>query len=555
MIDQDAADTAPVTQRTDWASYLGRLVGGRYRIVRFIAGGGMGRVYEALDTRLAEKVVALKVLVQHLFAEDERAFEMLLQRFEQEARLSALLGRHPCIIQVTDYGIEDSRPYLAMEYLGKAPEGRSLTQLIEQEGALAPERVVALAAQICDGLAYAHNLRVQVEGQTIRGVIHRDVKPNNIFVLQRGELGETIKILDFGIAKAVSDASIALGTNTGFVGTPKYAAPEQLRGDPPDARSDIYSLGVVLYQMLTGRLPLQPKTDSFPGWYQYHNYEQPIGFEGTAVPTALAAVVLSCLAKKPEERPQTMQELAQRLQVALNTPDPLPRRPVLGWFAAASLVALLVAAGTGLIWQQHDPTKPSPVAATAPVLQTPPPKRPSSPPTRRARPTAAGPTPAAQPPRRSTSEPAASPSVAKRQPAATKPPPARLPVLSEPPPAPSPPVVRQVPEPLPRLYAVALGTGSTARNEIRGETNTFAPDTPEIYCVWKANVRTSTELRIVWVADETGEKLAEDGMPLSGAMSGTFNLSKPEDGWTAGRYHLELYLGEVLAQSVPFTVR
>ncbi|UFP93285.1 serine/threonine-protein kinase [Gloeobacter morelensis] len=309
---------------------IGALIDGRYRLTRYIDGGGMGKVYEAVDTCLGDKPVAVKLLQQN-FNVDDQLFEQLRRRFEQEAQLCALLGGQHGIIAVSDYGLDGPQPYLVMEYLGAAPRGRSLKELVSTEGPLSPERTVRLAVQICESLQYAHGVRTHLGGRQITGVVHRDIKPSNIFVIDRALVGETTKVLDFGIAKAVSDVTIAMGTNMGFVGTCDYASPEQLRGEELDARSDIYSLGIVLYQMLTGQLPLQPKTHSFAGWYQAHNHESPVPLPrlagGQAIPPRVAAVVMACLEKEPARRPTSMQELSQRLQDGLFKTAPEPVAP------------------------------------------------------------------------------------------------------------------------------------------------------------------------------------------------------------------------------------
>lgn len=295
----------------------GKLIGQRYQLVQSISAGGMGQVFKATDTRLFNRPVAVKLLHQNL-AGDEKTQRQLRKRFGQEIRISTLLGEHPFIVKVLDYGLENNHPYLVMEYL----TGHSLGELMLKYKPMPPNRVVNIARQVCAGLYYAHSLETNQDGHAIKGVIHRDIKPSNIFAIKDETLGETIKILDFGIAKLLSDVSIALGTQTtGFLGTVRYASPEQVRGEELDARSDIYSFGVVLYRMLTGQQPLRPKTDSFPGWYDAHNHQPPQPFDRSAlpydIPVELEQVVLSCLAKDPDQRPQDMKILSAQLEGSL----------------------------------------------------------------------------------------------------------------------------------------------------------------------------------------------------------------------------------------------
>lgn len=288
---------------------LGTLIGNRYQLTRSLEAGGMGQVFEAEDINLFNRRVAIKLLHQNLIGS-----EQLRRRFQAEARISALLGEHPLIVRVTDYGLHYDQPYIVMEFLGAAPiVGEPLNKLLSREGRLEVKRAVSLGKKMCSALEFAHSFESQQADFSIRGVIHRDIKPSNIFILRDKTMGETIKLLDFGIAKTISDVNMAMGTHMGFIGTPGYASPEQLRGEPLDYRSDIYSLGIVLYEMLSGEQPLVPKTESFPGWYEAQNFQVPKPLNSLLVPGEVAAVVMSCLEKDPERRPPSMAALKEQL--------------------------------------------------------------------------------------------------------------------------------------------------------------------------------------------------------------------------------------------------
>ncbi len=291
---------------------LGQTISDRYRLKRTLSTGGMGQVFEATDTHLFDRRVAIKILHQNLSGTD-----LLRRRFHTEARICALLGEHPLIVRVTDYGIHNDQPYIVMEFLGAPPfVGQPLNRILKQ-GPLTLRRVVRLGRQICSAMQYAHSFSADQPNFRINGVIHRDIKPSNIFVLRDRTMGETTKILDFGIAKTLSDVTMALGTHMGFIGTPAYASPEQIRGEPLDFRADVYSLGVVLYEMLSGDLPLVPKTDSFPGWYEAQNFQAPKPLDQSTIAPAIIDVVMSCLAKERDQRPSSMGELRENLKVAL----------------------------------------------------------------------------------------------------------------------------------------------------------------------------------------------------------------------------------------------
>ncbi len=295
-----------------------RILGGRYQLIQEIGGGGMGSVFRALDLHNNRQEVAVKILYAPMLLSRGDAQTDLRRRFAEEIRVSTLLGQHPRIVKVLDHGQEGEQAYLVMEYL----KGQDLGKRIREKGALPVRQAIRLALQACEGLHFAHTFQAKVEGREIRGVIHRDIKPSNLFIeqiFQNGKLIPQLKILDFGVAKTLADRTLSLGTQKGggFIGTARYASPEQVRGKSLDARSDIYSLGVVLYEMLTGSMPFQLETDSLHSWIHAHCYESPLEINPETtpqpIPPALATVVMDCLKKNPDERPQTMQELGERL--------------------------------------------------------------------------------------------------------------------------------------------------------------------------------------------------------------------------------------------------
>ena len=274
---------------------------GSYEVVAPIGAGGMGEVYRAVDTKLG-RPVALKVLPARFAADADR-----LHRFEQEARTTGLLN-HPNILTVHDVGHAEGHPYLVSELL----EGESLRERL-QRGPLGAERVVGLAAQAARGLAAAH----------ARGVVHRDFKPDNIFITRDGR----VKILDFGIAKLVQSEgqgldqlTTAAGTAAGaVVGTAAYMSPEQVAGRVVDARSDLFSFGVVLYEMLTGRRPFSGNSPIETMTAVLHDDPAPLFSSDRNIPPALARVVTRCLEKAPDERFQSAHDLAFALDATVST--------------------------------------------------------------------------------------------------------------------------------------------------------------------------------------------------------------------------------------------
>jgi len=269
--------TAPAPQRL-----------GRYRIVSEIGRGAMGVVYRGEDSML-ERAVAVKTVLMTFATEDHEGY---LARFRQEARAMGALN-HPAIISVYDYGNEGDVAYMAMELL----EGRELRDVLSQSR-LPLARALEIAATVAEGLAFAH----------ARGVVHRDIKPGNIMVLEDGRA----KIMDFGIARVrASDVKTQAGM---MMGSPKYMSPEQILGEPADHRSDIFSLGVVLYEMLAGAPPFAGN-DIPQLMYQVCNARiGPTSRLNPEVPEMLDMVVGKALEKAPEARYQDVGELAADLR-------------------------------------------------------------------------------------------------------------------------------------------------------------------------------------------------------------------------------------------------
>ena len=253
---------------------LETLVDNRYLVRSRIARGGMSTVYLATDTRL-DRDVALKVLYPHLAA--DRGF---LDRFEREAKSAARLS-HPHVVGVLDQGVTESLSYLVMEYV----PGRTLRDVLNERHRLTPRLALAMMDAVVDGLAAAHEA----------GLVHRDVKPENVLLASSG----AIKIADFGLARAVTTS-----TNTGtLVGTVAYLAPELVTGAGADARSDIYSAGIMLYEMLTGS---QPFTGEVPIQVAFAHVHSSVPAPSAACPGLaedLDELVLWCTSQDPEDRP------------------------------------------------------------------------------------------------------------------------------------------------------------------------------------------------------------------------------------------------------------
>jgi len=291
--------------------HIGQVLAGKYKVEALIGEGGMGKVFRARQTVL-DKPVVLKVLRSSLLS-DERT----VARFQREAKAASRLN-HPNSISILDFG-QDTRSgalYIAMEYVN----GKDLHQVLSREWPLPESRVIKLVLQVLSALADAHGA----------GVIHRDLKPENIMVEnRRGE--DLVKVLDFGIAK-IQDAAGEEGpalTRAGFVcGTPEYMSPEQARGGPIDSRSDLYAVGVILYQLTTGVLPFE--SDSAVGFATKHLTAEPPPPSrrrpDARISPGLERIVLKALAKDPNDRPQTADAFRAEL-TALSEPRGRPHVP------------------------------------------------------------------------------------------------------------------------------------------------------------------------------------------------------------------------------------
>lgn len=286
---------------------LGMVIDSRYEVLSVLGEGGMGIVYRVRHKTL-ERPLALKALRRDLAKDDD-----LPIRFIQEAKAAAAV-EHPNVVQITDFGaLPTGQPYFVMELL----EGEGLSSLIRNQGTLAPTRAIGVAIQVAEALSAAH----------AAGVVHRDLKPDNVNVRRVGH-HDIVKVLDFGLAKLAGASRL---TRAGMVfGTPHYMSPEQAAGEPSDHRVDIYALGVMLFEMLTGRLPFE--AESFTGVLAMHMYmEPPSPSSIVGVPLGgVEDIVKKCMAKKPSDRYATMLDLLSELDRAgalLSVPpEPSSRR-------------------------------------------------------------------------------------------------------------------------------------------------------------------------------------------------------------------------------------
>lgn len=280
---------------------IGRVINDRFKILALLARGGMGKVYKAEQAPLG-RICALKVLNPNYNGEHDPEFH---KRFFLEASTSSKL-RHPNTVTIFDYGSTDDGIYfMAMELL----EGRTLHRVLRETGPLEPARALRIIRQVCRSLREAHSL----------GVIHRDLKPANIFLVRTEDDEDFVKVLDFGLVKQLDEGGGDHLTQTGlFMGSPKYMAPEQIRGEKVSAATDVYALGVVLYEMLCGKVPFDKGnsvntlmahvSEPVPPLHQMNPSVQ--------IPPAIAEFTYRCLAKRAEERFQSMDAVLDGLKLA-----------------------------------------------------------------------------------------------------------------------------------------------------------------------------------------------------------------------------------------------
>lgn len=325
---------------------IGTILGNRYEILEQLGGGGMAIVYKSRDTILS-RMVTIKLLRPEYTSDED-----FVRRFRREAQSVAILS-NPNIVSIHDVGREDNIHYLVMEYV----DGEDLRSVIKREGPLDLATSVKIARQICDALEHAHE----------NNIVHRDVKSHNILITKSG----LAKLTDFGIAREASATTVT--TSDTIIGSVHYLSPEQAKGELPDKRSDIYSLGVVLYEMLSGSLPFTGDNPISIALKHLQDNPDPLGKKNPSIPDTLEWVVMKALNKDPEKRFQSAREMFYKLEEALLTDDsdvtrvislgeedlrawkpsvtssankrPLRRLTPAGWALIISLFFFLVAAG------------------------------------------------------------------------------------------------------------------------------------------------------------------------------------------------------------------
>ncbi len=317
-----------------------RVLNDRYEIHRRLARGGMAQVYLARDRSL-DRPVAVKELVPEFAADPS-----FVERFRREAQAAANLS-HPNIVGVYDWGAQDGTYFIVMEYI----DGPSLSRVLRADGPLHPRRAAEIASEVAAGLGFAHS----------RGVVHRDVKPGNVLLTRTGQA----KVTDFGIARALSSPDEDLTQAGSVMGTATYFSPEQAQGLPVDPRSDLYSLGVVLYELVTGRTPFAGETPLAIAYKHVQDDPQPPSTIISDLPEGLEAIIMKLLSKRADDRYASAEELRADLRRFLAGESTLAERELVaaGAVAMADEPATTVQAATTVASAVPVPDEPEPEPA------------------------------------------------------------------------------------------------------------------------------------------------------------------------------------------------
>jgi serine/threonine-protein kinase len=305
---------APTESGSGWQArgvpdITGREIAGRYRIIKKLGEGGMGAVYRGEQISL-KRAVAVKLLRPELGSN-----QLILRRFNAEAEAVAKLS-HPNTVNIFDFGQDtDGSLFIAMEYI----EGRSLREALQRDGAIPSQRALAIALQVAASLSDAH----------AHSIVHRDLKPDNVMLQDRGKQKDVVRVLDFGIAKLRDDSratQMAMTQDGDMLGTPQYMAPEQIKGESIDGRTDIYALGCLIYEMVTARLPYE--APSIMAMLSKHLLEDVVPPSqrrpDLALPPAIDQLVAAAMAKEPSARPETMEQFAELISGLMVS---MPRDP------------------------------------------------------------------------------------------------------------------------------------------------------------------------------------------------------------------------------------
>jgi len=317
-------DGSPLRPKSGGDPLVGRVIADRYLVLARLGEGGMGRVYLAEHVKM-NRQCAIKVMNPSLVNDTESS-----QRFAREASNAARI-LHPNVAAVFDYGEADKVVYLVMEYV----DGESLSSILQKDGALDPRRAIDIARQVADGLHAAHEL----------GIVHRDLKPDNVIITRNRSGKEIAKVVDFGIAKAVNDSPQDALTKSGLViGTPEYMSPEQLLGDPVDARTDVYALGCILFQCLTGNAAFAADTREQMIRRRLHEPAPHIRDLIPALPARLDTLIVHMLARSPGDRVATAAEARDQLDPALTLSGWDPRTMTQGVGDSGDATSIIPAA-------------------------------------------------------------------------------------------------------------------------------------------------------------------------------------------------------------------